>query len=101
MAYILIPRRMTEKEPMSQEQPAVKTAWEKPADWAFMEQSGKVLSDLPETWRAYAKTFEGRMGIIDMEYRELKEARGKEDVSRELVHLGSACLHLWRLLNVE
>lgn len=72
---------------------------ERPIDWPYMEQSGVVLDDLPETWKAYKQDEEGRMDIIKMEYGELLKAKGKDAVSHELVHLGSACLHLWRLLN--
>ena len=63
------------------------------------EQSGRVLRDLPETWKAYAQDEAGRMAIIKMEYAELMKAQTPEEISRELVHLGSATLHLWRLLN--
>lgn len=67
-----------------------------PEDWAFMEQSGKVLEDLPKTWKAYPNTEEGMMGIIKMEYGELQNAQTVKDKMHELVHLASACLHLWR-----
>ena len=76
-----------------------KVAWQKPKDWAYMEQSGRVLRDLPETWKAYAQDEAGRMAIIKMEYAELLKAQTPEEISHELVHLGSATLHLWRLLN--
>jgi len=72
---------------------------EKPKDWAYMEQSGKVLRDMPNTWKAYAQDEAGRMAIIKMEYAELLKAQTPEEMSHELVHLGSATLHLWRLLN--
>ena len=75
----------------------------KPEDWAYMKMSGEVLKNLPDTWKVYPDTDEGRRAIIDMEYHELKQALAinapKEDVMRELVHLGSATLHYWRLLN--
>ena len=69
----------------------------KPKDWEFMRQSGEVLRNLPETWTAYASDEGGRMGIIDMEYGELKQAKTKQEKMHELVHVASACLHLWRL----
>lgn len=72
---------------------------QKPKDWAYMEQSGEVLRDLPETWKAYAQDEEGRMDIVKMEYQELLKAKTPEEMSHELVHLGSAALHLWRLIN--
>ena len=72
---------------------------EKPKDWAYMEQSGETLRDMPDTWKAYDQDEKGRMDIIKMEYGELLKAKTEEEVSHELVHLGSATLHLWRLLN--
>ena len=71
----------------------------KPVDWPFMEQSEKVLSDLPTTWKAYPNTEPGMVGIIDMEYAEFKKMESREDKMHELVHLASACLHYWRHLN--
>ena len=75
----------------------------KPEDWAYMKMSSEVLKNPPDTWKVYPDTDEGRRAIIDMEYHELKQARAinapKEDVMRELVHLGSASLHYWRMLN--
>lgn len=78
---------------------APKSEWKKPKDWAYMEQSGKVLRSLPDTWKAYAQDEAGRMAIIKMEYAELLNAKTPEEISHELVHLGSATLHLWRLIN--
>lgn len=69
----------------------------KPRDWEFMAQSAKTLANLPETWTAYASDEGGRMGIIQMEYGELMKAQTKEEKMHELVHVASACLHLWRL----
>jgi hypothetical protein len=51
----------------------------------------------------YPDTPEGMTKIIEMEYGEVmaawKDQLGTEAVSHELVHLASACLHLWRRLN--
>lgn len=69
----------------------------KPRDWKFMEQSALTLNSLPETWTAYPSDEGGRMGIIQMEYGELMKAQTKEEKMHELVHVASACLHLWRL----
>ena len=78
-------------------------AQDKPKDWAFMEQSGETLRHLPPTWMQYPNTQEGIIKIIEMEYGEVmaawKDKMGTEAVSHELVHLASACLHLWRRLN--
>ena len=84
---------------------AEKKEWtrEKPKDWAFMEQSGEVLRHFPATWNQYPNTEAGMMKIIEMEYGEVmtacKDDLGTEAVSHELVHLASACLHMWRRLN--
>lgn len=69
----------------------------KPRDWKFMEESALTLNNLPETWTAYSTDEGGRMGIIKMEYGELMNAQTKEEKMHELVHVASACLHLWRL----
>lgn len=71
---------------------------EKPADWAFMAESEKVLNNIPDTWKAYSKTVAGKTGIIEMEFNEFKEAQTKEEKQHELIHLASACLNLWRTL---
>ena len=77
----------------------------KPVDWEFMRQSSEVLKDIPDTWKRYPETEAGLKNIIEMEFGEFMttETKGmsKEDRSRELVHLASACLHLWRYLNVK
>ena len=78
---------------------SAKAEWKKPKDWAYMKKSGEVLRDLPDTWKAYAQDEDGRMAIIKMEYQELLNAKTPEEISHELVHLGSATLHLWRLIN--
>lgn len=71
----------------------------KPEDWPFMEQSGMVLKNHPETWKAYPQTEEGMLGIIKMEYGELMKAATVEDRMHELIHVASACLLLWRHYN--
>lgn len=81
------------------------TTWEevknrdKPKDWKFMEEAEKVLANIPDTWKTYPRNEQGMCDIIDMEYKELKEAVGKENKKHELIHLASACLNLWRKLN--
>ena len=87
------------KAPAEMKSSASKAEWKKPKDWAYMEQSGKVLRNLPDTWKAYAQDEAGRMAIVKMEYGELLNAKTPEEISHELVHLGSATLHLWRLMN--
>lgn len=71
----------------------------RPDDWPFMEQSEKVLANIPDTWKQYPADEAGMMGIINMEHCELKRASTDEDKMHELVHLASACLHMWRMLN--
>lgn len=76
---------------------------ERPNDWSYMEESEKVLNNPPQTWRAYPDSKEGRLGIINMEYQELQNAivagKSNEEIMKELVHLGTATLHYWRLLH--
>ena len=69
----------------------------KPKDWEFMKQSGDVLRNLPETWTAYPDNEGGRRAIIEMEFKEFMNAKTTEEREHELVHLASACLHLWRM----
>ena len=68
----------------------------KPKDWEFMKQSGDVLRNLPETWTAYPDNEGGRRAIIEMEFKEFMNAKTTKEREHELVHLASACLHLWR-----
>ena len=70
-----------------------------PDDWPFMEQSGKVLANIPDTWKAYPNTEAGMMDIIKMEFGEVTRAGSPKERMAELVHLASACLHLWRHYN--
>ena len=72
------------------------TRKDKPKDYGFMEESEKVLKDTPKTWKAYPKNVDGAMSIIEMEHKELLNATDK---SHELVHLASACLYAWRMIN--
>ena len=76
-----------------------KEEWEKPKDWAYMEQSGETLRDIPDTWKKYPHDLAGLTAIVDMEYQEFKQAKTYTEKSHELVHLGSAALYLWRYLN--
>lgn len=71
---------------------------EKPVDWTFMEESEKVLANIPDTWKDYPKTVLGKTSIIEMEFNEFKEAQTVKDKQHELIHLASACLNLWRTL---
>ena len=94
----------TKKEAVEYYDPEKKAySFVKPKDWAFMQQSGEVLKNIPATWMQYPNTAEGMVKIIEMEYGEVmaawKEKMGDKAVSHELVHLASACLHLWRRLN--
>ena len=67
-------------------------------DWPFMQESEEVLTNIPDTWKAYPNTMQGKCDIIDMEYCELQKAMTIEEKRHELVHLASACLYLWREL---
>lgn len=80
------------------EDSVVETENNRPKDWGFMEESEKVLANIPDTWKAYPQNIHGGMSIISMEYEELMKAPAEERM-HELVHLASACLHLWRMYN--
>jgi hypothetical protein len=69
---------------------------QKPKDWKFMKESADVLRNIPVTWTAYPSDEGGRLDIIQMEFTELMQAKTSEARKKELVHLASACLHLWR-----
>ena len=97
MIIILPSKKENKREPDIKQVKSAAT--DKPKDWPFMEQSGKVLDDIPDTWLAYPDTEKGRMDIIKMEYRELCDALTVEEKMHELVHVASACLYLWRCLN--
>lgn len=62
-------------------------------DREYMEECAKVDHNRPETWKAYENY---PMGIIDMEYSELKNAKTAEDLKENLYHLSVACLNYWR-----
>ena len=94
---------MWKKKPEATAEPVEPAPAAKPADWPYMEMSGQVLREPPETWKVYPDDVDGKRAIIDMEYHELQRAIAinapKESVMLELVHLGSATLAMWRLLN--
>lgn len=71
---------------------------DKPKDWAFMAKSEQVLNNIPETWKQYPNSVQGKTEIIDMEYNEFKQAQTIKERQHELIHLASACLNLWRTL---
>lgn len=73
-------------------------SYEKPKDWAFMAKSEQVLNNIPETWKQYPNSIQGKTEIIDMEYNEFKQAQTIKERQHELIHLASACLNLWRTL---
>ena len=71
----------------------------KPEDWEFMRQSGEILDNPPDTWKAYPDTVTGKVSVVKMEYEEFLKTTNEEDMKHELIHLASACLCLWRKLN--
>lgn len=53
----------------------------------------------PETWKNYDATTEaGIKKIIEMEYRELMDAKSKSDIKMNIYHLSVALLRYWRIL---
>ena len=101
--YTLIPYEKEPETKLESGELVLKKAESKalPEDWPFMEACGKVLENIPETWKPYPSTADGKMAIIDMEYGELKKAKTKEEKMRELEHVASACLYSWRELDAE
>lgn len=72
----------------------------KSKDWPFMEASIKTLENTPDTWKQYPNTEAGAMAIVKMEFNELTAAASSVPATKqELVHLASACLHMWRKLS--
>lgn len=86
MRYIFIPIKHTEQSS------------DRPADWPFMEQSGKLLDDLPDTWKAASSDDGGKATIISTEYGEFLNAKTDMQKMKALVRLASACLFMWRSL---
>jgi hypothetical protein len=64
-------------------------------DREYMEECAKVDENRPETWKPYENY---PMGIIDMEYNELRAAKTLEDKIENLYHLSVGCLNMWRHL---
>ena len=64
-------------------------------DREYMEECAKVDESRPETWKPY-KNYP--MGIIDMEYNELRAAKTLEEKIENLYHLSVGCLNMWRHL---
>lgn len=64
-------------------------------DREYMEECAKVDENRPETWKPYENY---PMGIIDMEYNELRTAKTLEDKIENLYHLSVGCLNMWRHL---
>lgn len=75
----------------------------KPEDWPYMAQSGEILRYPPQTWKVYPDDKDGGWAIIEMEFHELMNSKNmtKPDIMRELVHLGTATLALWRKYAAE
>lgn len=64
-------------------------------DREYMEECAKVDENRPATWKPYENY---PMGIIDMEYNELRTAKTLEDKIENLYHLSVGCLNMWRHL---
>lgn len=66
------------------------------ADHPVLHEVREHLADPPATWRAYAGQPNEMMAIIEMEYRELVQAKSSGDtkaIKQELVDLAAACVH--------
>lgn len=67
-------------------------------DREYMEECAKVDENRPVTWKPYENY---PMGIIDMEYNELRSAKTLEEKIENLYHLSVGCLNMWRHLKNE
>lgn len=73
------------------------------------EQFLKILQDVfeetPETWKQYPDTQDGRLGIMDMEFKEFKQAlsknKDKNEICKELMHVVGACFYMYKELTDE
>lgn len=67
-------------------------------DADFMRHCREVDLNPPATWEKYdANTPAGVRKIIEMEYRELMDAKTPESTETNIYHLSVALLRLWRL----
>lgn len=71
-------------------------------DAEFMKMCHKWDVTPPETWKNYdTKTEAGIKKVIEMEYRELADAKTEKDTMTNIYHLSVALLRLWRLKNEQ
>lgn len=71
-------------------------------DAEFMKMCAKWDVTPPETWKNYdTKTEAGIKKVIEMEYRELADAKTEKDTMTNIYHLSVALLRLWRLKNEQ
>lgn len=67
-------------------------------DADYMRRCREVDLNPPATWEKYdANTPAGVRKIIEMEYRELMDAKTPESTETNICHLSVALLRLWRL----
>lgn len=65
-------------------------------DSPLMAEVRERLANPPSSWRSYAGHQNEVMAIIEMEYRELVQAKAsgdKKSIRRELGDLAAACIH--------
>ena len=71
-------------------------------DAEYMKMCHKWDVTPPETWKNYdTKTEAGIKKVIEMEYRELADAKTEKDTMTNIYHLSVALLRLWRLKNEQ
>ena len=71
-------------------------------DAEYMRMCHKWDMNPPETWKNYdTKTEAGIKKIIEMEYKEMAEAKTDKDTITNIYHLSVALLRLWRLKNEQ
>lgn len=70
----------------------------------FLHMLQEEFQEMPETWKQYDKTSAGRQAIVDMEYKEFKQAlttKKMPKITKELMHLIGACFYLYKGLEDE
>lgn len=70
----------------------------------FLHMLQEEFQEMPETWKQYDKTSAGRQAIVDMEYKEFKQAlttKKMPKITKELMHLIGACFYLYKGLENE
>lgn len=64
---------------------------------AFIQEASKVASNPPETWKRYPATTQGALAILDMEFKEMLQAKTETEKAHELIHVMAAAMHMYSM----